>query len=331
MNAQRRITVAVQEGDALEFRCDVLALKFAQSLYGVDLAVCERLEKLGQRVALPKTNEVRLLPTRGLLGAKAVLFVGVVQLNRFDYKQIREFGRRVLASLTGGAPSVEHLALTIHGPGYGLDEIEAMMSELAGIVEAIVTHDFPPDLERISLVERNPGRAKRLQEALNEVLPGGIIDQSEGGRSLESPGEQRSQALRTAGSTSAAKPHVFVAMPFAGPMEDVFHYGIQSAVKAAGFLCERADLTSFVGDVMEWVKRRISSATFVIADLTSKNPNVYLEVGYSWGCGRPTILLVHDSSDLEFDVKGQRCLVYGSIKQLEELLGKELQSIVAAL
>jgi hypothetical protein len=81
---------------------------------------------------------------------------------------------------------------------------------------------------------------------------------------------------------------------------------------------------------MEWVKQRICSATFVIADLSTANPNVYLEVGYAWGCGRPTILPVRDTTDLKFDVKGQRCLVYKSIKQLEEILGKELEAISAA-
>ncbi len=81
---------------------------------------------------------------------------------------------------------------------------------------------------------------------------------------------------------------------------------------------------------MEWVKQRISSATFVIADLTTANPNVYLEVGYAWGCGRPTVLIVRDTADeLKFDVKGQKCLVYKSIKQLEEILGRELEAIAA--
>jgi hypothetical protein len=31
-------------------------------------------------------------------------------------------------------------------------------------------------------------------------------------------------------------------MPFAPEYDDLFHYGIQGAVHAAGFLCERADL-----------------------------------------------------------------------------------------
>jgi hypothetical protein len=116
-------------------------------------------------------------------------------------------------------------------------------------------------------------------------------------------------------------------MPFAAEMEDVFHYGIQGAVNDAGFLCERADLSSFTGDVMEWVKKRISAATFVIGDLSTANPNVYLEIGYAWGCGKPTILLVNNSSDLKFDVKTQRCLVYRRIKDLEESLKKELKQL----
>jgi len=120
-------------------------------------------------------------------------------------------------------------------------------------------------------------------------------------------------------------------MPFAEEMDDVFHYGIQGAVNAAGFLCERADLSSFTGDIMAWVRDRITKASIVIADLSGANPNVYLEVGYAWGCGRPTVLLVRDSSELKFDTRGQRCLVYKRIKDLEESLGRELASLRGSL
>jgi len=55
-------------------------------------------------------------------------------------------------------------------------------------------------------------------------------------------------------------------------------------------LAERADLASFTGDVMDWVRERITTAQLVVADLTGANPNVYLEVGYAWGKGIPTVL-----------------------------------------
>jgi hypothetical protein len=52
-----------------------------------------------------------------------------------------------------------------------------------------------------------------------------------------------------------------------------------------------------------------------------------VELGYAWGTGRPTVLLVQDVEHLKFDVQGQRCLVYTRIKQLEELLARELQAL----
>src|SRR5258708_16303333 len=116
-------------------------------------------------------------------------------------------------------------------------------------------------------------------------------------------------------------------MPFSEDMEDIFHYGIQGAVNAAGYLCERADLSVFAGDVMQWVKKRIASASLIIADLSTANPNVYLEVGYAWGCGKPTVLLVRNVTELTFDVKNQRCLVYINIKDLEDNLRRELQTL----
>jgi hypothetical protein len=45
---------------------------------------------------------------------------------------------------------------------------------------------------------------------------------------------------------------------------------------------------------------------------------------------RPTVLLVRDTAaELKFDVKGQRCLVYKSIKHLEEILGRELEALAS--
>ncbi|HWM89643.1 MAG TPA: hypothetical protein VN493_02635 [Thermoanaerobaculia bacterium] len=329
MSRSRRIRIEVQEGDVLEFPADVLALKYAQSLYGADLAVYELLSESGREaLPLPSVNAFKFISTEGIIAPENVLFVGVPPLRQFRYQQIREFGRNVLISLAVQAPLTKHLALTIHGPGYGLDEVEAFQSEVAGVLDAIATDDYPLDLSIISFVERNHGRSERLKDVLGELIPGGIIDR--GKQMLDNLGEQPKDTLRTAGYTSAGKPRVFVAMPFADSMDDLFHYGIQGAVNAAGFLCERADISSFVGDVMEWVKQRITGATLVIADLSTANPNVYLEVGYAWGCGRPTVLLVRDTAKLEFDARGQKCLTYKSIRHLEEILCKELKALEEA-
>ena len=130
-----------------------------------------------------------------------------------------------------------------------------------------------------------------------------------------------------AGVYSSTKPHVFVAMPFSEDMEDTYIFGIQGPVNAAGYLCERVDLTVFTGDIIARIKSRIETASLVIADLTGANPNVYLEVGYAWGKDRPTLLVAKKGDPLKFDVQSQRCLIYKSISDLEKKLETDLASL----
>ena len=326
MKATADVSIVVERGDALDFAADVLVLKYANALYGVDRAAVQALSSTVPDIdaRLPKSDGFYITPPTDAVGAGRVLFVGVGPLRQFEYGGIRRFARKALEALAGEMQHAVHVALTIHGPGYGLDESEAFTSEVAGLLDAIASGDVPADLARVTIVEQNAGRARRLETLLDQLLPTG----PPGSRSRDSRLlAEAPDRLRSVGYDSPSKPHIFVAMPFADEMDDVFHYGIQGAVNAAGFLCERADLSTFTGDVMEWVKARISDATLVVADLSDANPNVYLEVGYAWGCGRPTVLLVRDASQLKFDVKGQRCLVYKKIKDLETSLRSELDGL----
>lgn len=326
---RKSIRIRVATDDALGFVCDVLVLKHAQGLYGADKAAYLRLAQAGSPPQLPQRGAHALLPAGGLLGAPTVLFVGVESIDEFGYAQIRDFASRALAALALEAATARTVALTIHGPGYGLDEVEAFESELAGVLDAIAHGDHPPALVEVCFVENNRNRAKRLTEVLARLLPTGQVSVSDQG-ALQLASPEIRQTLRTAGYASASKPRVFVAMPFAEEMSDTFHYGIQGAVNAAGLLAERADLAAFTGDVMQWVRDRIATAHLVVADLTGGNPNVYLEVGYAWGKGVPTVLLTKDSGALKFDVRGQRCIVYSSIKDLETKLAAELRALTAA-
>jgi hypothetical protein len=318
------IKIEVVAGDALSQPCDVLVLKYAQNLYGVDLLVYELLGQEGRQVELPPPWGHRLEKGASKIAADRLLFIGVPTLREFGYPDIREFGSKALSSLAGKAPNTRHIALTLHGAGYGLDEVEAFEAEVAGLLDSIASSDIPEALSQITFIELNPGRAIRMGTLLQQLIPTGLV---EPGRKFNSTAEPAKERLRVAGYESNEKAHVFVAMPFKDEMEDVYHYGIQSVVRAAGFICERADLSSFTGDVIDWVRSRIKSSSFVIADLTEANPNVYLEVGYAWGCEVPTLLIVKNPKYLKFDVQGQRCLTYKKIKDLEDILTKELAAL----
>jgi hypothetical protein len=326
---RQRLQFEVVNDDVLAFPSDVLALKYAQGLHGADLAVAEALD-LPERILhtrLSQPGSYHLLPGQNLVAAARVLFVGVAGLWHFRYAQIREFAARVLSALEESAPQTRHLAVTIHGVNYGLDEVESFTAEVAGFLDGQARGEIPPALQRITFVEYNAKRAGRLATALHHLLPEGLTMPPRS--TTLPPPSANGHPLPSAGRESEAKPHVFVAMPFTEEFDDIYHYAIEPVVRAAGFVCERADTRCFSGDILDWLKGRIQTAAFVIADLSTANPNVYLEVGYAWGFKRPTILLTRDLNDLKFDVRGQRCVIYKRIRDLEQHLKRELATMMA--
>lgn len=319
------IKVSVIHGDAFKIKADTLVLKYAQATYGLDRDIEGKFWKLGFPITdkLPKIGGYFFTDSKGITSTKSIIFIGVMTLRQFGYKEIREFGRKALVSLASSDSSIKTVLMTIHGPGYGLDENESFKSQLAGILDSISSNDIPNKLSEIIFVERSQGRATRLQNILENLFPNSQIPTPKSG-GVDLLKENSTETLRTAGYGSDNKKRIFVAMPFASEFDDCFHYGIQGAVNSCGYLCERADLQSFTGDVMEFVKERIETSDFVIADLTTANPNVYLEIGYAWGLKKKTVLLIKDIKELKFDTLGQRCLPYTTIKDLETKLKAEL-------
>jgi hypothetical protein len=317
-------TIHVKEANALEFASDVLILKYAQAFRGVDELVAQRLKSRSHdspEITPPPGKHV-LLPSNGQLAADNVLFVGTPNLDQFGYPQIREFSTRAMRILAKELPEAGSVSMTMHGVGFGLDEREAFLAQLAGLVEAFEDLHMPAHLNDVTIVERNPGRVERLQGLLLENLPS-----RDTGRASEAADFSSSPSMREAGIK--AKPHVFVAMPFSEDMEDVYIFGIQGPVNAAGYLCERVDQATFTGDILARIKTRIETASLVIADITGSRANVYLEIGYAWGKGRPTLLVAKKGELPEFDVQSQRRIVYKNIADLAKSLARDLPSLLS--
>lgn len=122
--------------------------------------------------------------------------------------------------------------------------------------------------------------------------------------------------------------HIFVAMPFKEELEDVYYYGIRVPVMLAGFNCVRIDKASFTGDILSEIKEKIEHASAVIGVLDTANPNVTLEIGYAWGRGIPTVLLIKNVEEIPFDLRGQKFIIYDSIRNLEDALSEELNQLL---
>ncbi len=127
MTLPKNIEVVIEHGDIVDFNADVVVLKHAQQLYGADAAVAKRLSVVSPDIfsALPDVGQFGLFAAREAVASPLVLFVGTVPLQNFRYQEIREFGRTTMSCLSRAVPDVKHVALTIHGVNYGLDEFEA--------------------------------------------------------------------------------------------------------------------------------------------------------------------------------------------------------------
>ena len=125
MALPNNIEVAIEYGDIVDFKADVVVLKHAQQLYGADAAVAKRLSMVSPDIAsaLPDVGQFELFATRQAVASPLVVFIGTVPLQYFRYQEIREFGRTTMSCLRSAVPDVEHVALTIHG-NYGLDELQ---------------------------------------------------------------------------------------------------------------------------------------------------------------------------------------------------------------
>jgi hypothetical protein len=312
--------ITIWTADIREVECDVLVLKYAQAFYGADGDVALALDE-DRRIHTPinpQPHEHIFIESQGRIGAKQILFVGVVPLNEFDYSEIRAFTKKSLQLISANLPNTRHVAMTMHGVGYGLDERESFLAQLGGISDALA-EGIPQ--YRISIVERDDRRADRIRSIMREAWP---QVSTRIASSLEWDKTNHQPQPITAGTESKSKPHVFVAMPFSKELEDVYVFGIQNPVNSAGYLCERIDMLTFTGDILDRIKARIETSDLVIADLTGASPNVYLEVGYAWGKNRPTLLLARKSDELKFDVQGQRCIKYENIVDLAKKLQEDL-------
>lgn len=102
----------------------------------------------------------------------------------------------------------------------------------------------------------------------------------------------------------------FVLMPFAPNFDGIWQEVIAPTVREMGDNCVRADDIFRPGSVMDDVLTLIRRADYLIADLTTRNPNVFYELGLAHALEKQVILLADDIAEVPFDVRHRRVIVY---------------------
>jgi nucleoside 2-deoxyribosyltransferase len=335
------LSISIVEGDVRDWPADLLILKYADAFHGADFSVARRIEFAGSG---PKKGDYTCVHGKNIK-ARQVLFVGVGRLDHFRYAEIKKFGRDALILASKLDQKLRKVAMPIHGPGYGLDESEAFLSLVAGIMDTVNLGALPRSLESIEFVEDDVKRVLRLRKLLATVLeaqPAQVLARgtltvtaktvdNEGGIAKTGPFlniEKATINLANYGEPSDRKVRLFVAMPFNEQYTDEYDIAITEAAQHANIVCERIDKEAYVGDIMSQVKSRIGSYNGMLALLNDANPNVFLEIGYAWAKDKPTVLMVKKGQTLPFDITGQKCIVYSNITDLRNRLKIELKALI---
>lgn len=126
------------------------------------------------------------------------------------------------------------------------------------------------------------------------------------------------------------KPKIFIAMPFDKELDNV-NYVINHYGNNNGYDVWRADGNQTSVQIFSQIIGKIAESDVIIADVTYSNPNVFLEIGYSWAIGKEVLLIAESLKDLPFDVQGHTVFDYkdrSSAKEIESALADHIDASV---
>ena len=327
------IEFVLEKGNLVDISADVVALKYSNkqlhgsALYlmgvlaqkGLDLSTFEFPEKIG---------EYKFLETEDIISIPTILYIGVPKLGKFRYGELRKFAEDVLKILATEKPQTQHLVMTVHGPGYGLDEMEAMIAQCGGFVDALYSGRYPPALQKITIIEKNKGRFERMYATLE-----GFFEEANYAHRI--PHDESlifqlqvdtiSQTSDAPVTKPAVKPYAITLLSEDEDLIDIFQFGIQKPIRATGLLCERLFLSDVTPNELSNVQQHIADAKLIVVELSDIHPLHYLQIGYALGKNVPMIFLAKDGTETIFESENN--IRYTKIWELEERLSQNLQKM----
>jgi len=145
-----------------------------------------------------------------------------------------------------------------------------------------------------------------------------------------------SEVLKKLGKAVAvdANDTCFVVMPFAAPLGNYYEKVYKPAIEKAGLKAVRADTEIFgAGKIMDQVWSGINAAKVLVAELTTRNPNVFYELGLAHALKKPVVLISSNEDDVPFDLKHIRVIYYDMNDPFwgSKLLDKVAENILSAI
>lgn len=126
-------------------------------------------------------------------------------------------------------------------------------------------------------------------------------------------------------------PTAFVLMPFDEEYQAIYEEVVRKVIQEQGLVCKRADDLYQPHRIMDDINKSIRQATFLIADLSGRNPNVFYEVGVAHAIGQAVVSLTRSIDDIPPKLHDVRCIVYEDSLLGARKLERDLTSSILEL
>ena len=121
---------------------------------------------------------------------------------------------------------------------------------------------------------------------------------------------------------------IFVLTPFSGEEFDTFQ-NITSVCRNLGFRAVRGDEEYISGDILPHIVKLIARSRLIIANISTRNANVFYELGISHAMRKSTIIISKTMIDVPFDIQSNLIITFKDTEQLSSKLTQGLVRILA--
>jgi len=135
---------------------------------------------------------------------------------------------------------------------------------------------------------------------------------------------------RTGGFGVDGEPFAFVIMPFDREFDAVYDKLIEPALADAGYKVGRADKTLDQRNILKDIIPNIYRADLIVADITTRNANVFYELGVAHTLSKAVVMVIQDAEEIPFDLRSYRVIPYSTRYDEADRLTEELRNIAVA-
>ena len=123
---------------------------------------------------------------------------------------------------------------------------------------------------------------------------------------------------------------VFIIMSFQKEFDELYNV-YKEVCKTFGFNAVRTDKVYSLDKILPRILQGIRHSAFVIADVTETSPNVFYEIGFAEGLGRPVIATAKADTKLPFDLVDTPVTFWGSFDDLKSKLEPLINEVKISL